>query len=65
MRGAGIKEVQDVLGRKSCCMTVRYAHLGLEHKKKAVNLLNGLTAPPPSADMSQSVFPLVTFRLSS
>ncbi len=26
-------------------MTLRYAHLSQEHKKKAVNLLNGLTAP--------------------
>ena len=26
-------------------MTTRYAHLSQEHKKKAVNLLNGLTAP--------------------
>jgi hypothetical protein len=25
-------------------MTLRYAHLSHEHKKKAVNLLNGLTA---------------------
>jgi hypothetical protein len=25
-------------------MTLRYAHLTQEHKKKAVNLLNGLTA---------------------
>jgi len=24
---------------------MRYAHLSQEHKKKAVNLLNGLTAP--------------------
>jgi hypothetical protein len=43
-------------------MTVRYAHLSQEHKKKAVNLLNGLTAPTPenkpadyvNSDMSQN-----------
>jgi integrase len=45
MRGASIKEVQEILGHKSLTMTVRYAHLSQEHKKKAVNLLNGLTAP--------------------
>jgi integrase len=45
MRGAGIKEVQEVLGHKSLTMTVGYAHLSQEHKKKAVNVLNGLTAP--------------------
>jgi len=27
-------------------MTLRYAHLSQDHKKKAVNLLNGLTASP-------------------
>jgi hypothetical protein len=26
-------------------MTLRYAHLSQEHKRKAVNLLNGLTTP--------------------
>jgi site-specific recombinase XerD len=36
---------QEVLGHKSLTMTMRYAHLSQEHKKKAVNLLNGLTAP--------------------
>lgn len=31
-------------------MTNRYVHLSAEHKKKAVNLLNGLTAPADQAD---------------
>jgi hypothetical protein len=26
-------------------MTMKYAHLAPEHKKEAINLLNGLTAP--------------------
>jgi site-specific recombinase XerD len=49
MRGASLKEVQELLGHKEIKMTMRYAHLSQEHKKKAVNLLNGLTAPknPP------------------
>ena len=63
MRGASIKEVQEILGHKSLTMTVRYAHLSQEHKKKAVNLLKGLTAPTPgnepacyiNPDMSQNV----------
>jgi site-specific recombinase XerC len=63
MRGASIKEVQEILGHKSLTMTVRYAHLSQEHKKKAVNLLNGLTAPASqnkpanyvNSDMSQNV----------
>ena len=62
MRGASIKEVQEILGHKSLTMTVRYAHLSQEHKKKAVNLLNGLTAPASQSkpttyvisDMSQN-----------
>jgi hypothetical protein len=41
-KGVSLKDVQEVLGYKS--MTLRYAHLTQEHKKKAVNLLNGLTA---------------------
>jgi integrase len=66
MRGASIKEVQEILGHKSLTMTVRYAHLSQEYKKKAVNLLNGLTAPASknkpanyiNSDMSQkSHFP--------
>ncbi len=45
MRGGSIKELQEILGHKTMTMTLRYAHLSQEHKKKAVNLLNGLTAP--------------------
>jgi len=50
MRGATIKEVQEILGHKNISMTMRYAHLSQEHKKKAVNLLTGLTASPKPAD---------------
>ncbi len=44
MRGASLKEVQELLGHKNITMTMRYAHLSQESKKKAVNLLNGFTA---------------------
>jgi integrase len=42
MKGGTLKDVQELFGHKT--MTLRYAHLTFEHKKKAVNLLNGLTA---------------------
>lgn len=51
MRGAGLKDVQEILGHKTMTMTLLYAHLSQEHKKKAVSLLNGLTSSP----MSQKV----------
>jgi len=45
MRGASLKEVQEILGHTTMTMTLRYAHLSQEHKVKAVNLLDGLTSP--------------------
>ena len=44
MKGGSIKDVQELLSHKTMTMTLRYAHLTQEHKRKAVNLLNGLTA---------------------
>lgn len=43
MRGGSLKELQEILGHKTMNMTLRYAHLSQEHKKKAISLLNGLT----------------------
>ena len=55
MRVATIKDVQEILAHRDIKMTVRYAHLGRAHKKKAVNLLDGLTAPEFSCHkMSQN-----------
>lgn len=45
MKGGTLKDIQELLGHSTMTMTLRYAHLTQEHKKKAVNLLNGLTAP--------------------
>jgi len=39
-----LKDLQEILGHKTLTMTMRYAHLSQEHKKKAFNLLNGLTS---------------------
>jgi integrase len=60
MRGGSIKDLQEILGHKSLTMTMRYAHLSQEHKKKAVNLLNGLTAPK-----NEKCHKTVTFSKSS
>ena len=54
MRGASLKDVQEILGHKTMTMTLRYALLSQEHKKKAVNLLSGLTSSV-KFDMSQNV----------
>jgi len=53
MKGASLKEVQELLGHENLKMTMRYAHLGDENKKKAVNLLNELTTYVKT-DMSQT-----------
>jgi integrase len=43
MKGGTLKDVQELLGHTTMTMTLRYVHLSQKHKKKAVNLLNGLT----------------------
>jgi integrase len=60
MRRRSQREVQELLGHKTVTMTNRYAHLGEEQTKEAVNALNGLTSSI-KFDMSQNV----TFRESS
>jgi integrase len=56
MRGGSLKDVQELLGHKDMTMTLRYAHLTQEHKRKAVNLLNGLTS-----DVNATCHKTVTF----
>ena len=67
MRGASLKEVQEILGHKNIAMTMRYAHLSQEHKKKAVNRLSGLTASkkPSKKPADESCHKTVTFSKSS
>jgi integrase len=44
LKGGSLKDIQELLGHKTMNMTLRYSHLTQEHKRTAVNLLNGLTA---------------------
>jgi integrase len=44
MRKGSLKDLQEILGHKTLTMTMRYAHLSQEHKKKSINVLNGLTS---------------------
>ncbi len=42
MAGADITSVKEVLGHKSLEMTMRYAHLAPEHKKRTVSILDNV-----------------------
>jgi integrase len=52
MRGAALKEVQEILGHRTFAMTLRYAHLSPSHLRSAVDRLDGLTQGRPSAQAS-------------
>jgi integrase len=58
MRGASLKDVQEILGHADLRMTNRYAHLSPAHLRGAVERLEGLTpleAPARLAhDLAQS-----------
>ena len=53
MRGASLKDPRELLGHKSKSMLLRYTHLTQEPKKKAANLLQGLTTIADRAAPSQ------------
>jgi site-specific recombinase XerD len=40
MKGASIKDIQELAGRKTIAMSARYAHLATEHKLSAVELIS-------------------------
>jgi integrase len=44
MAGVDIKTIQELMGHRDIKMTMRYSHPTAEHKRKAVELLNGVTS---------------------
>ena len=48
MAGIDLKTVQELLGHKSFEMTLRYAHLSPEHKKRAIDILGKRLARNPN-----------------
>ena len=56
MAGESIKTVQELLGHKDIKMTMRYAHLAPDYKKKAIKVLERIFTEKPEA----KVLPLRT-----
>ncbi len=52
MRGVALKAVQELLGRATIDMTMRYAHLSPDVKRDAVQVLDWPLAPPSRAESS-------------
>jgi integrase len=48
MRGASLKELQELVGHSSLTMTMRYAHLSPDRLRSAVSRLDGLTLVEPA-----------------
>ena len=52
MRGASLKELQELLGHASLTMTMRHAHLSPERRRTAVSRLDGLTSGAVPAEVT-------------
>jgi len=55
MAGADVRTVQELAGHKTIGMTMRYAHLAPEHKRRVIGLLDvEVTAKVTTVDFTQA-----------
>jgi site-specific recombinase XerC len=56
MAGADVRTVQELAGHKTIGMTVRYAHLAPEHKRRVTGLLDvEVTGKVTTVDFTQAL----------
>ena len=55
MAGVDLRTVQELAGHKAIGMTMRYAHLAPEQKRRAVGLLNRVLEPEVPTDSPLAV----------
>jgi integrase len=53
MKGVDLMTVKELLGHKTIQMTMRYAHLSQDHKKKAVERLSSRPQVDPKANQDK------------
>jgi len=55
MAGADVRTVQELAGHKTIGMTIRYAHLAPEHKRRVIGLLDAeVTAKVTTVDFGRT-----------
>jgi len=54
--GVNIRTVQELAGHRTITMTMRYAHLAPEHKKRAVAVLDGVFGVEVTAKVTTGDF---------
>lgn len=65
MAGADVRSVQELAGHKTITMTMRYAHLAPQHKRRVVGLLEAEITAGVTANLTTSDFGLVQQSVAS